>query len=124
MSAPIRFARSAELPVLTEEFVARGLALFTLDGSSVTDRAALLAALGRSLGFPAYFGGNWDALEESLGDLAARLPQGGALLCHGASSLWQNLPRDMGMLVSVWLAAAEAAAGSGKRLELVFLLPD
>ena len=33
---------------------------------------AILAALSRSLGFPDWFGGNWDALEDCLTDLSWR----------------------------------------------------
>ncbi len=35
-----------------------------------TDRSSLLAALATALALPAWWGRNWDALEECLGDLA------------------------------------------------------
>ncbi|PJB03590.1 MAG: hypothetical protein CO126_06405, partial [Hydrogenophilales bacterium CG_4_9_14_3_um_filter_63_34] len=33
----------------------------TLDGRLLGDKSRLLAALGRELRFPDYYGGNWDA---------------------------------------------------------------
>lgn len=43
-----------------------------LDGRTLGAKHSLLAALGRALDFPDYFGENWDALEECLGDLSWR----------------------------------------------------
>lgn len=43
-----------------------------LDGRTLADKHALLAALGHALDFPDYYGENWDALEECLGDLSWR----------------------------------------------------
>jgi RNAse (barnase) inhibitor barstar len=39
-----------------------------LDTRGVSDKAGFLNACARDLDFPAYFGGNWDAFEECLGD--------------------------------------------------------
>jgi hypothetical protein len=39
-----------------------------------------------------------------------------------AGGLWQRLPREMGQLVSLWLAASDALAAVGIPLQLVFLL--
>lgn len=44
--------------------------LLRLDGRELSDRKALLAAIGRVLEFPDYYGANWDALEECLFDLS------------------------------------------------------
>lgn len=46
-----------------------GFKLFHLIGSEVKDKSTLLEALNRTMRFPGYFGGNWDALEECLRDL-------------------------------------------------------
>ena len=42
------------------------------------DKAQFLQAFARSFGFPAWFGHNWDALEEALGDLTP--PSAGLVL--------------------------------------------
>ncbi len=41
-----------------------------IDGQLVTDKAASLAAIAHALDFPAYFGGNLDALWDCLQDIA------------------------------------------------------
>lgn len=41
-----------------------------LDGRELLDKHAFLAAIGRAFNFPAYYGENWDALEECLGDMS------------------------------------------------------
>ncbi|HEX6663057.1 MAG TPA: barstar family protein [Gaiellaceae bacterium] len=40
-----------------------------LDTSSVDDKAGFLDAASRAFGLPGYFGRNWDALADSLGDV-------------------------------------------------------
>lgn len=40
--------------------------------AGVADKPDLMRTLARQLELPAYFGGNWDALEECLGDVVAR----------------------------------------------------
>jgi RNAse (barnase) inhibitor barstar len=48
---------------------------------NITSKHALLAALATQLNFPDYFGGNWDALEECIGDLSW-LPIGPVIVKH------------------------------------------
>ena len=56
-----------------------------LDGC--IDKAAVLAVLGSALRFPDWFGGNWDALADSLGDLSWWPAPGYLLLVEGAGEL-------------------------------------
>jgi len=122
MNAPVRFAPASTAPALREELARHGLALAAFNGTAISDGPALLKALGQALAFPAYYGANWDAAEECLGDLGERHPQGCALLIDHAGGLWQRLPREMGQFVSLWLAASDALAAVGIPLQLVFLL--
>ncbi|HZT18059.1 MAG TPA: barstar family protein [Dongiaceae bacterium] len=122
MSPTVQFASSSTADSLGSELRAQGLELRTLDGGVVFDRSRLLTALGEALSFPDYYGANWDAAEECLRDLPEQHPRGLALLFDRAHEAWQRLPREMGMLVSLWLAAAEAAGTQGVALKLVFLL--
>jgi Barstar (barnase inhibitor) len=124
MSAIIRFVPASQDRSTREELSRLGLDLAALDGAVITDKATLLAALGRALAFPAYYGGNWDAAEECLADLAERPSQGCALLIERAGDLWQRLPGEMGMLVSVWLGVARRLGQRDTRLALVFLLEE
>lgn len=41
------------------------------DGSSAVDKASFLAQISELLKFPDYFGHNWDALDECLGDIVS-----------------------------------------------------
>jgi hypothetical protein len=122
MNAPVRFAPASAAPALREELAHQGLALAAFNGAAVSDGPALLKALGQALAFPAYYGANWDAAEECLGELGERYPQGCALFIDHAGILWQRLPRKMGQLVSLWLAASDDLAASGIPLQLIFLL--
>jgi hypothetical protein len=124
MTIAVRFAPASAAAALLEELGGRGLALATFDGGAIADGPDLLAALGKALDFPPYYGRNWDAAEECLRDLGERYPQGCALFIDRAGTLWQRLPRKMGMLTSLWLAASDSLAADGIPLRLIFLLED
>lgn len=51
---------------------ARGFELYTIDGSKILDESTFFDEASRALGFPAYFGRNWDALIDCLGDFEHR----------------------------------------------------
>lgn len=59
-----------------------------IDGRSVPDRAALLSQLAVAFKFPAFFGGNLDALHDCLGDLEQYAPAPGYLVLveHAAAA--------------------------------------
>lgn len=58
-----------------------GWRVFRLDGREIASKADFLAACADAMDFPAYFGRNWDALEESARDLAWT-PAGGYLVLY------------------------------------------
>jgi dATP pyrophosphohydrolase len=62
-------AAPASLLPLQEAAQRDALAWREVDLAGVRDKDALIAAFARALGFPAGFGGNWDALADSLQDL-------------------------------------------------------
>ncbi len=107
-----------------EEIVdaARGtrLDLVRVDLGAAPDKAALLDRLAQALGFPAWFGGNWDALEDCLTDLSWRAGDGHVFLLEGHGELPAD---DLGVLVDVFTAAAEYWAGRGKPFFAVFIDP-
>ena len=122
MSDAVRFLPASTAPALRDELVRQSLTLAAFNGTAISDGPALLEALGQALAFPAYYGANWDAAEECLGELAERYPQGCALFIDHAGGLWQRLPHEMGQLVSLWLAASDTLATAGIPLLLIFLL--
>ena len=82
-------------------------------------KAALLNNLASALGFPDWFGHNWDALEDCLTDLSWRDAPGYVLLIES--------PRpgdDLGALVDILRSSAEFWAGRGKPFFALFVDPE
>lgn len=94
------------------------LASVALGGAA--DKEALLDRLAAALAFPAWFGGNWDALEDCLTDLSWRAGEGHVLLLGGHAELPAD---DLGVLVDVLRAAAGHWAGRGQPFFAVFVDP-
>ena len=77
--------------------------------AGVDDKEGLLGRLAQSLGFPEWFGGNWDALEDCLCDLSWRRGDGHVIVLRGADALGAE---DMGVLVDVLSSCATYWASS------------
>lgn len=69
----------------------------------ITSAEALFSKLAQALQFPDYFGHNWDALVDCLGDVEDDV----VLLIYDAAVLWREAPEVATELVDVWLAAAD-----------------
>jgi Barstar (barnase inhibitor) len=83
------------------------------------DKAALLQNMASALGFPDWFGHNWDALEDCLTDLSWRGAPGYVLLIES--------PRpgdDLGILVDILRSSSEFWAGRGKPFFALFVDPE
>jgi hypothetical protein len=83
-------------------------------------RQPLFDAFSRALGFPDWFGRNWDALEDCLCDLSWRDAEAHVLLIEGHEAL---APDERGILLDVLAAAAEFWTGEGKPFFAVFIDP-
>lgn len=59
--------------------------LFDVDMAEAHSKGALLAALAEKIGAPEWFGNNWDALADALGDMSWRPAPGYVLLLRDAS---------------------------------------
>jgi hypothetical protein len=78
-------------------------------------------AFARALQFPDWFGGNWDALEDCLGDLSWRPGDGHVMVLRN----WQALSSDdLGVLLDVLRSSADSWSGRGKPFFAVLLDPE
>ena len=78
----------------------RGFAVFSIDGSTVSDKETFLRAAGNAMRFPDYYGANWDAFEECLTDL-------GWVPARGYVLLLDQIDRFARQNPSQWAAAAD-----------------
>ncbi|MFC9849122.1 barstar family protein [Streptomyces sp. NPDC060223] len=74
-----------------------------LDLAGVTDKTGLMAACATALRLPDWFGANWDALADCLGDLG-----------------WWPTPHGRLILVQDWQAYAAASAADWRVLQEIF----
>lgn len=102
------------------EDAARGtrLGLARVDLRGAQDKDALLERLAGALGFPEWFGGNWDALEDCLQDLSWRTGDGHVLVFEGQDGL---APDDLGVLIDVLGTSAGFWAERGRPFFAVFV---
>ncbi len=98
-------AREAEVRRVLDE---SGFELREMDGAAVRDPETLFRGLARALQFPAWFGHNWDALNDSLGELTSEAGRPMALLWTDAQVL---LEADLQTAVDAVLAL-DAAVGT------------
>jgi Barstar (barnase inhibitor) len=77
---------------------------------NITRKHDLLAMLATQLSFPDFFGGNWDALEECIGDLSW-LPSGPVIVNHADVPLVGDV-RNARIYVSILSDAARKMSKS------------
>jgi hypothetical protein len=76
------------------------------DLGDCADKPTVLARLGRALRFPDWYGGNWDALADCLGDLSW-LPAPGYLVLVEHSGAWRGADEEgFGTLLAILNEAA------------------
>jgi hypothetical protein len=102
-----------------------GLLLRSVDGTRCRTKGALLREVATALDFPAYFGNNWDALEESLNDLEWLPARGYVLVFRHADQVLSASPEDRANLVGILgSTGAEWASQHGKPFHAVLMVPD
>jgi len=113
--------RTADDAVVLEVAHGSGLDVVPLSFEGVAGKEDFLKKLAAALGFPKWFGGNWDALEDCLSDLSWRDAQGWVLIFRN----FDRLPGDdFGVLVDILGSAAEFWAERGKLFFAVFVDPQ
>jgi hypothetical protein len=82
------------------------------------EKEKLLQNMARALEFPEWFGHNWDALEDCLGDLSWRKAAGHVLVFENPKS-----GDELGVLVDILRTSAEWWSERGKPFFAVFIDP-
>jgi len=91
-----------------------GWRVYRLDTRGIDGKRAVIRRFVADLGLPSYTGGNWDALEESLGDLPVAGSAGVVLVWRGWRSFADADPEAMAVASDVLNSvAAEWAAVTG-----------
>lgn len=91
-----------------------GWRCYVLDGTDVEDRSAFLESCVEAFELPEWFGKNWDALEESLGDLELDSVPGVVVLWTGWGEFAEAAPRDFAVALDVLHGAVRTWAGEGE----------
>jgi RNAse (barnase) inhibitor barstar len=105
--------------VLRQQLEDLAFTAFTIEGDAVVDAQSLHAELARAFEFPEYYGANWDAFYDCIGD--SELPQRSALLWRDAERLARSDLKAFAEAVAVFHHAAEIVGRDGGQLELFLL---
>jgi RNAse (barnase) inhibitor barstar len=117
------FVSSADAARLRGDLLTAGFDVRQLDGRDVRDERTLLVQLGRALSFPDYYGQNWDAFIDCVGDLAEMASTPIALVWLKADGLLMVDPHAFVRSVHLLLMAARDIRLSdvGFQLEYFFV---
>ncbi|TDD91735.1 hypothetical protein E1298_11490 [Actinomadura rubrisoli] len=93
----------------TERAEQAGWRGFHLDGRRARDKGSFLRLCAEVFDFPDWFGGNWDALQDCLGDLSwATAPNGYMVLYESWADLAEADQRSFRTALDVFAGAVEA----------------
>ena len=118
--------RASRTDEIVDAALGSALRVSRIDLTGAIDKQALMQRIAGALQFPTWFGANWDALEDCLGDLTWCKAGGHVLLFEGAP----DLPADeRGILLDILASAAANWRERGRPFFAVFLdgpaeLPD
>ncbi len=79
-----------------------GFVLFEANLADAHGKGEVLAELARSIAAPDWFGHNWDALADALGDLSWRNAPGYVMVLHGEAPADEMLNEILEATVSFW----------------------
>jgi hypothetical protein len=109
--AGVHVAEAQESTRLVDAATALGFQVARIDLDGCTTKPEALARIAEALGFPSWFGANWDALADALGDLGDEASPG-ILLVLTALGGWAGVaPDEVEVLLEI---LDEAALRSGE----------
>lgn len=83
-----------------------GYEVFRVNLADVRDKQAMLAAIGKAMAFPEWFGHNWDALLDCLADLGWRPAEGYVVILEHCDGIHGLAEADFVQTLQVFEAAA------------------
>lgn len=101
---------------LRDRAIAAGWDWHEVDLRTARDRDGVLTAFARDLALPSWFGANWDALADALGDLGGDAARGVAIHIAGADDLAAADPRAWATACDILEEAASERAAHGAAL--------
>ena len=81
--------------------------MYRVDLSKVTDKEGFLDAVGQTLGFPDWYGHNWDALADCLTDLSWMAADGYVIALDHADAFARANPTDFATALSIFQDASD-----------------
>jgi RNAse (barnase) inhibitor barstar len=115
----VHFCERISLHELPDQRIS-GFDIFEMDAGEISTKEQLLASIAETMGFPDYFGLNWDALDECLRDMEWSPAKGYVLIIRNAENLWRKNPRVAAGLIQSWMFSAEEWSHEGVPFHLVF----
>lgn len=110
-------ARSAELLAMAGQCE---FAHFYIDLTGVRDKQGFLAVLAKELAFPAWFGYNWDALDDCLADMSWHQGTGFLVIFAHWGDFLTGAPLEFAMALRVFAAAADTWREEGVPFWILF----
>ncbi len=86
---------------------ANGFATYRIDLSLAQDKAGMLDAIGKAMGFPDWFGHNFDALADCLNDMGWRSAEGYFVLLEHCDGIHGRAEADFVATLQIFEQAAD-----------------
>lgn len=102
------FRLNCSLDALNDSVQRAGFAFFEADLATAHGKGEVLAEMARAIKAPDWFGHNWDALADALGDLSWHGAPGFVLLLHGEYPGDEVLDRILQSTVQFWQTQGKA----------------
>jgi hypothetical protein len=97
-----------------------GFALFEADLAAVQGKGEFLAAVARAISAPDWFGHNFDALADALGDLSWQPASGYVLLLCNGGETWGLSDAEHGIAAEIIAATVNVWKSQGKPFWVFF----
>jgi hypothetical protein len=123
LSLPPYFVAESQRSRLRDALHEAGFEVFEADAKSSSTERQLLLSVGDALAFPDYYGANWAAFDDCLGDLLRADAGSVALVIVGIDTLMRSDPHAFVRCVHLLLdAVAEVErAAAGFQFEVFFV---